>query len=73
MNNAGRLQKAEAINTPLEVDKSVFNLNTIGTISMTKAVLPQMMKQKTGMIVVVNSLGGKISKSSGTKQGTKMV
>ena len=59
MNNAGLAQRGEAINTSLEVDKAVFNLNTIGTISVTKSVLPQMVKQNNGLIVVVSSVAGK--------------
>ena len=45
--------------TPLEVDRAVFDLNVIGTISMTKAVLPHMIECKKGQIVVVSSLAGK--------------
>ena len=59
MNNAGRAQRGEAVNTSLEVDKAVFNLNILGTISVTKSVLPQMVKQNNGLIVVVSSVAGK--------------
>jgi dehydrogenase/reductase SDR family protein 7 len=59
VNNAGRAQRGEAVNTSLEVDKAVFNLNILGTISVTKSVLPQMVKQNNGLIVVVSSVAGK--------------
>ena len=62
MINAGRSQKAEAVNTSLEVDKAVLNLHTIGTISVTKAVLPQMRKQSKGLIVIVSNLAGKMGR-----------
>lgn len=60
MNNAGRSQRAEAIKTDLEVDKAIIDLNTIGTISLTKAALPYLVKQKSGAIVVISSIAGKL-------------
>ncbi|XP_072176261.1 retinol dehydrogenase 8-like [Diadema setosum] len=39
--------------------ESIFNLNTIGTIRLTQAVLPQMKQRKTGKIINVSSLAGK--------------
>ena len=62
VNNGGRSQRGEVVNTSLEVDKAVLSLNTIGTISMTKAVLPQMRKQSKGLIVIVSSLAGKMGR-----------
>ena len=64
MNNGGRTQRGEAINTSLEVDKALLDLNTIGTISVTKAVLPQMVKQNKGLIVVVSSISGKLGENN---------
>ena len=46
-------------NTPLEVDRSVLDLNTVGTISLTKAILPHMIERHEGQIVVVSSVLGK--------------
>ena len=59
MNNAGLVQQAEAIATDLEVDRAVFELNYIGTISLTKAVLPHMIERGDGTIVTVSSLAGR--------------
>ena len=59
VNNAGRTQIAPAMKTSLEVDKSILNLNTVGTISLTKAVLPHMIRQKKGLIVTISSAAGK--------------
>ena len=42
------------------MDKALLDLNTIGTISVTKAVLPQVVKQKKGLIVIVSSIAGKL-------------
>ena len=60
VNNAGRSQRAEAAATELDVDRAVLELNTIGTISVTKAVLPHMIEQRSGSIVVISSVAGKM-------------
>ena len=48
--------------TPLEVDRALLELNLLGTISITKAVLPYMLQQQGGDVVVVSSLAGKMGK-----------
>ena len=48
--------------TSLEVDRALLDLNVVSTISVTKAVLPHMIKQREGQIVVVSSLVGKFGK-----------
>ena len=60
MNNAGRSQKALVEKTSLEVDRALLDLNVVGTISLTKAVLPHMIERHEGQIVVVSSTSGKI-------------
>lgn len=59
MNNAGRSQRALFEKTSFEVDRQLLEINTLGTISLTKALLPHMIKQKSGHIVVTSSLAGK--------------
>ena len=63
VNNAGRSQRAEATETDLEVDRAVLDLNTIGTISLTKSVLPHMIEQRSGTIVIISSVAGKMGKN----------
>ena len=46
--------------TSLEVDRALLDLNVVGTISLTKAVLPHMIERHEGQIVVVSSVAGKI-------------
>ena len=46
--------------TSLEVDRALLDLNVVGTISLTKAVLPHMIERHEGQIVVVSSILGKI-------------
>ncbi|PVD28029.1 hypothetical protein C0Q70_10610 [Pomacea canaliculata] len=58
VNNAGRSQRALWMKTSLEVDREVLELNTLGPVSLTKAVLPHMVKRQSGHIVVVSSIAG---------------
>ena len=60
MNNAGRSQRAWLEKTSLEVDRALLDLNVVGPISLTKAVLPHMIERHEGQIVVVSSIVGKI-------------
>ncbi len=60
MNNAGRSQRAFVIDTEVEVDRQMMELNAISVFSLTKAVLPHMIKRKTGHLVVTSSIAGKV-------------
>ena len=60
VNNAGRSQRAAAVDTSVEVDQAVLDLNVVGTLSLTKAVLPEMLKRSSGMVVVISSVAGKM-------------
>ncbi len=64
VNNAGRSSKGWAIKTSLEVDKQIFEVNILGTISLTRQVLPHMTRRKKGHIVVTSSLAGKIGNNN---------
>ncbi len=60
LNNAGISQRSLAAETVLEVDRKLMEVNFIGTISLTKAVLPVMRQQGFGTIATVTSLVGHI-------------
>lgn len=60
MNNAARSQRAEAIHTDLSVDRALFDLNVFSTISLTKAVLPKMIENREGSLVIISSVAGKL-------------
>ncbi|NJL75394.1 MAG: SDR family oxidoreductase [Saprospiraceae bacterium] len=60
INNAGISQRSLVKDTPLDVDKRLMNVNYFGTIELTKAILPSMIAQQSGQIVVISSLVGKI-------------
>lgn len=59
INNGGMSQRAEAHETPLEIDRRMMEVNYFGNIALTKAVLPYMMQQKSGRIIVISSIAGK--------------
>ena len=48
-----------AKDTSFEVDKKLVNVNLLGTIALTKAILPHFLERKTGHFVVITSLTGK--------------
>jgi dehydrogenase/reductase SDR family member 7B len=59
INNAGLSQRSLASETHFSVDKRIIDVNLLGTIAVTKAILPQFLAQKSGNIVVISSLMGK--------------
>ncbi len=61
INNAGISQRGLVEETDLEVDRRLFEVNYFGNIALTKAVLPSMLDRKTGSIVPISSIAGKIS------------
>ena len=60
INNAGISQRSFVNQTNLEVDKRIMNINYLGTIAVTKALLPHFVEKKSGHFVVVTSIVGKI-------------
>ncbi|XP_006891884.1 PREDICTED: dehydrogenase/reductase SDR family member 7 [Elephantulus edwardii] len=58
VNNGGRSQRSLFVDTSLEVYKLLMDLNYLGTVSLTKCVLPHMIERKQGKIVTVNSIMG---------------
>lgn len=59
INNGGISQRALAMDTTLDVDKKLMDVNYFGTIALTKAVLPNMLTHQLGHIITVTSLTGK--------------
>lgn len=59
INNAGISQRALTKDTPISIDRKIFEINYFGTIALTKAVLPYMLKQKSGYIAATSSISGK--------------
>ncbi|XP_072424485.1 dehydrogenase/reductase SDR family member 7 isoform X4 [Chiloscyllium punctatum] len=61
INNAGRSQRSLFLDTNLDVYEAIMHLNFLGTISLTKCVLPYMIKQEKGQIITVSSLAGLVA------------
>ncbi|XP_003794470.1 dehydrogenase/reductase SDR family member 7 [Otolemur garnettii] len=61
VNNGGRSQRSLCVDTSLDVYKELIELNYLGTVSLTKCVLPHMIERKQGKIVTVNSFMGFMS------------
>ena len=61
INNAGISAWSSVNETDLEVYKRVINLDYLSVVSLTKSVLPDMIKKKSGQIVTNTSLLGKFS------------
>lgn len=59
IHNAGRSQRSWAKETPLEIDRSIMELNFFSVVALTKLVLPQMLKNRSGHLVVISSISGK--------------
>jgi dehydrogenase/reductase SDR family member 7B len=59
VNNGGISQRSYAIETPIEVERSIFETNYFGATTLTKKVLPSMVKNNNGYIVVMSSIVGK--------------
>ena len=59
INNAGVSQRSYALNTSLEVDRELFEVNFFGTVAITKGIAPLMVSQGSGHIVVISSMAGK--------------
>lgn len=59
VNNAGISQRSLVIETPVEVDRKVFEINFFGTVTLTKSLLPYMIEAGGGHIVVMSSVVGK--------------
>lgn len=59
INNGGVSQRSLALDTVLDVDKKLMNINYFGTVALTKAVLPGMLTHHLGHIVTITSLTGK--------------
>lgn len=61
INNGGISQRSSIIETSIEVDRKLIEVDYLGTIALTKTLLPYFVKKQRGYFVVVSSLMGKFS------------
>ena len=59
INNAGISQRSYVKDTDFSVIKRIMDINFLGTVALTKAVLPSMLAQQSGHLVAISSLVGK--------------
>ena len=60
VNNGGISQRSLAKDTSIAVDKRLMDINYLGTVALTKAILPHFIQQNSGHFVVTTSIVGKI-------------
>jgi dehydrogenase/reductase SDR family protein 7B len=61
INNGGISQRAKVVDTTLDVERSIFEVNYFGTVELTRKILPFMMERRQGHVSVVSSVLGKLS------------
>jgi len=59
INLGGVSQRSTVEETPLWLDRKIMEINYFGTIALTKAVLPFMIKQKQGHVLATSSISGR--------------
>lgn len=61
INNGGISQRSLIIETDISVDRKLMEVDYLGTIALTKALLPHFIKRQSGHFITVTSLMGKFS------------
>jgi dehydrogenase/reductase SDR family protein 7B len=59
INGAGISQRSLVVETPLEIDRKIFEINYFGAVTLTKSLLPHMISSGGGTIAVISSIVGK--------------
>jgi len=59
VNNGGVSQRSLIAETDFEVDKKLIEVDYLGTVALTKALLPHFIKNQSGHFVTITSLMGK--------------
>jgi len=60
INNAGMTHVSNVVDTPLDYALKLFNLNMVSYYALIKLVLPKMIEQKSGTIVMTSSVMGNV-------------
>lgn len=59
VNNAGVSQRSWALDTSLQTDRDLFEVNFFGAVMVTKSILPWMITRGGGQVAVISSMAGK--------------
>lgn len=60
INNGGISQRSFAAETDIAVDRQLMEVNYLGTVAMTKALLPHFLQRGSGTVMSVSSVAGKV-------------
>ena len=60
INNAGVSQRSMILDTDLRVYRQLMEIDYFGVVALTKLVLPRMVARRSGQIVTVSSVAGKV-------------
>jgi NAD(P)-dependent dehydrogenase (short-subunit alcohol dehydrogenase family) len=72
VNNAGYALRGALEEIPVEQVQQMFDVNVFGVLRMIRAVAPHMRKQRTGRIINISSIAGKLSTpANGSYSATK--
>lgn len=61
INNGGISQRALAVDTEIDVDKRIMDINYMGTMALSKGLLPHFISNKSGHFVTITSITGKVA------------
>ncbi len=61
VNNGGVSQRGLCIETPLAVERALFEVDYFGTTALTKALLPHFIENRHGHLVNIASVAGKVA------------
>ncbi|KAJ8920678.1 hypothetical protein NQ315_004817 [Exocentrus adspersus] len=61
INNGGISQRSTVLMTDIEVDNKIMMVNYMGSVALTKAILPFMITRKDGHIVFISSVQGLVA------------
>jgi len=59
VNNGGLSQRSDSMTTSEPLERQLMEVNYFAHVNITKAVLPYMIRQKAGHVVVISSIAGK--------------
>ena len=72
VNNAGYAVRGAVEEVPIEQAQQMFDANVFGVMRMIQAVVPHMRQQKTGRVINISSVSGKlVTPANGTYSATK--
>ncbi len=72
INNGGISQRSVCLETDFSVYRRIMEINYFGTVALTKIVLPGMIQRKSGNVVSISSVAGKVgSKLRSDYSGSK--